>query len=171
MPDADSDTSEASSTPKASHISSRTKKIKDKVGKVDLDAPPPDDHTIVTLGNNTMTQVQRHQAAPMVWDVRGRMRADFHYLLDRNESEGFWSQEKVRVMTNGMSSVVYEQLNLTSDIFYEGKLFYGRETSESIIGEHEQRVEARKSSSVYSRPTASPTTSSDSELERVGDQI
>ena len=28
-----------------------------------------------------------------------------------------------------ISLVVYEQLNLTSAIFYEGKLFYGRETS------------------------------------------
>ncbi|KAL8756319.1 MAG: hypothetical protein Q9199_003019 [Rusavskia elegans] len=42
------------------------------------------------------------------------------------------------------------------------------------IGDHEQRLGPRKTSSVYSRPTASPSpsvSSTDSELERVGNQI
>ncbi|KAL8977994.1 MAG: hypothetical protein Q9205_006321 [Flavoplaca limonia] len=42
------------------------------------------------------------------------------------------------------------------------------------LGPHEDRVTVRKTSSVYSRPTASPSPtvlSADSELERVGDQI
>lgn len=34
----------------------------------------------------------------MVWDYRGRMTKAFHYILDRNETEHFWSKDQVKIM-------------------------------------------------------------------------
>ncbi|KAL8810585.1 MAG: hypothetical protein Q9200_002455 [Gallowayella weberi] len=59
------------------------------LGEVNTDTPT--DQKIIELGNAPMTHAQRHKKAPMVWDLRGRMRKEFFFMLDRNKGEEFWS--------------------------------------------------------------------------------
>ncbi|KAL8794795.1 MAG: hypothetical protein Q9182_007589 [Xanthomendoza sp. 2 TL-2023] len=78
---------------------------------------PPSDKKIIELGQQSLKHATRHEMAPMVGDVRGRMKSAYMYILDRNMKEHFWPDQKVKVMVGGKDVETFRRAREQSDLF------------------------------------------------------